>query len=111
MALNFKRRGDTFEFTATAAIASGELVKFGDVIGVAQNDAAIGETAVLGLGGVYELPKFSTGAIAAGVKVYRRTADGEVQASATAADLIGVADEAAADGATLIKVRLNGTFT
>lgn len=111
MALNYKRRGDTFEFTATGTITSGELVKVGDTIGVAQNNYVAGDAAVLTLTGVYTLPKLAAGAIAQGVKVYRRTADGEVQASATSADLIGIADKAAANNATEIDVRLNASFS
>ena len=49
--------GKSLQYTATAAIVSGEVVPMNDLHGVAITDAAIGEVVEVLLSGVFEIPK------------------------------------------------------
>lgn len=54
---NFIANGETINITAAAVIASSQGVLLGSIFGVAEGAAAIGETAVIRLVGVFSLPK------------------------------------------------------
>ena len=108
MAANFVQNGDVIPFVAGATVTSGELVKFGSLYGVAQNDYANGETGELVLKGVYKLPKATSAgsAVTAGGPVYFTS--GSVTGDDAGGLLCGYALEAAADGAAVAKVKLLG---
>ena len=66
---NYVQKGDSFKFVAGGAIASGDIVKSGKLVGVALKDYANGEDAIAYIEGVYEVAKkagvaFSLGDIA-----------------------------------------------
>ena len=102
---NFVQNGDFIEFAAVAAIASGDMVTVGDMVGISQGKYAIGETAVISLNGVYLVPKVTGAAIALGAKVYN---DGTGKATVTVGTnkILGYSfsDELAA--ATTVRVKL-----
>lgn len=107
--------GLTMNYTASAAIASGDLVVVGLRVGVAVADIANTETGTLELQGVFELPKVS-GAITQGALVYW-DADGNPVGGVSGAGgltttsngntLAGFAVEAAGETAATVKVKIN----
>lgn len=67
---NFIEHGNVITVTAAAVTLSGDLVKVGDMIGVAVTGAAIGEAFAVNLKGVYEVPKETGLDISLGDKLY-----------------------------------------
>jgi predicted RecA/RadA family phage recombinase len=110
MATNFVQNGDVVPFVAGAAVASGELVQFGSLFGVAVNDYANGETGELSLKGVYTIAKDTSAgsALTAGAPAYflAGTVTGDDDTGSN--PLCGYALAAAADGATTATVKLLG---
>lgn len=109
---NFLSQGNTLQWTNDTGsdVASGDGVVVGTIFGVAAGDIANGETGILNLVGVYELPKTGTQAWTVGAAIYWDATPGEATTVASGNPLIGVAVEAVGSGAgeTLGKVRLNG---
>lgn len=107
---NFVQRGDTIDVTAAAAIKSGDGVIVGSIFGIANVDAAIGDTYALDTVGVFNLPKVNALAIAVGDAVYWDSANKVVTKTAGGNTKIGVAVTAAANPSATVNVRLNGSF-
>src|SRR5690348_10296947 len=95
---NFHSNGKTIEVVVGVgeSIEAGQLVKVGDVFGVAVNSGAEGETVVCNVTGVYSVPK-AAGAVTQGAPLYYVVADSEVSTddNAGANALVGYAWEAA----------------
>lgn len=106
---NFIKPGDVVTFTATAAIAGGELVLLGAAKLPAVNTYSVktGESGEACTVGVYELPKASADTPAEFAKAYWST-NNEVTTVATGNTLIGTFYKAAANGETTCQVRLSG---
>lgn len=105
---NFVQTGDTLTFTSPAPVTSGQGVVMNSLFGVAASAAAANDPFEAAVVGVFELPK-TAGTIDAGAKVYWKADTANVTTTATGNKLIGAATEAAADAATTVRVRLNGT--
>jgi predicted RecA/RadA family phage recombinase len=115
---NPKRDGKTFEFVvASTARVAGTLDCVGNIVGIHAKDAAIGETAVLMLEGVYrDILKVTTDVVAAGDPLYFDIANaggGSATARLTKAlggsgvnRFAGVADIAAGNGVTKVDLIL-----
>jgi predicted RecA/RadA family phage recombinase len=101
---NFVQKGNKITLVATAAIASGAIVEVGALAGVSAGAYAIGDTAVVELCGVYNLPK-GAGAISQGAKLYSDAA-GNATATVGTNVFLGYAFESVLTGATSINVRL-----
>jgi len=107
MAKNLKAIGEVFDWTATAAVKSGDLVAMANTVGVALTDAEVGDVIAVRVEGVFELPKAAGAEIEQGAAVYWdgttiAAGDGE-GANARA----GVAYVAAAAADTTVQVKLN----
>ncbi len=105
-ALDYVNSGDT-------AIEANTIVKIGAHLGVAGGTIPAGETGVLHVGGVWDVPKTGTNAISMGQSVYWdgsgiTDAADDGGSPATAYPLVGYAAAAAAAAATVIRVKLNG---
>ena len=55
MAKNFEQTGHVVRMTAPAAVSSGDFTVIGDLFGIAQHDAEIGDGLEVGLGGVWRI--------------------------------------------------------
>lgn len=113
---NFVSDGKTITITAGGAITSGDLDELGNMMGVAQNDAASGESVVYAIEGVFTVTKATGTAWAVGDKVDFDSSAGNSTVGLTpaAGDVAdyGVCMEAAASGATTGIVKLTpGTGT
>lgn len=114
---NFIQSGNSLTVTATAQVTAGKVVKVGNLLGVAANDAAIGETFELQFG-VYTAPKVSAAVIAIGESltwdVSAASGAGEFDdnaATPATGDVTGaaaVAWEAAGAGVTSLAVKFTG---
>lgn len=102
------QRGEAIDFTNNtgAAIEANEIVTFGSHIGVAGAPIAKGETGILHVNGVFEMPKKENEAIEAGTDVYY-SSEG---VTATAGDNIkaGYAIGAAGASEEYVRVKLLG---
>lgn len=117
MAKTYNQKGDVMPKTvAGAALASGQVVVTGSLVGVSLGAYEIGDTAQIALDGVFTVPK-STGAISHGAAVYWAAAGdpiggtagtGAATATATSNTLMGYAFAAVASGDATVNVRLLG---
>jgi predicted RecA/RadA family phage recombinase len=105
---NYVQRGETVTLTAPASVLSGAGVLVGSIFGVAEYTAGSGDEVEVNLVGVFDLPK-AAGAITQGAKVYWDNTAKNVTTTASGNSLIGAAVAAAANGASTVRVRLNGS--
>lgn len=106
MATNYKVRGETITFVASAALVSGQLVLLDGLAVVSLNDTAIGETAVGHAEGVYNLPALVGTVADIGADAYV-TALGKVTDDATDNTRIGRFWAAVGATDTTVLVKLN----
>ena len=100
--------GSTIDYTPAAAVAAGDVVVQGKLVGIALTDIAAGALGALAVVGVFDLPKASATEFTAGASVYwdatnklAVTTDGE-----GANALVGKAVTAAGNGVTAVRVLL-----
>ena len=103
---NFVQAGSALTIPAPAAVASGEVVIVGNIIGIANAAAAFGADLDVTTTGVFSLPKVSGDVFAVGATVYFNTATKLATTTASSNTAIGTAVAAAGVGAALVKVRL-----
>ena len=113
MATNYVQNGEVLAYTnAGSAIASGDVVVIGNIMGVALTDIANLETGSVAIEGVFTLPKVAGAVIAQGEKVIWDVSAGafdDSEATPATGDVSGccIAMEAAGNGVTSIAVKLN----
>jgi predicted RecA/RadA family phage recombinase len=108
MARNLVQDGAVITLTAPYETLTGAGCIVGGIFGVALTDTANGATGQYATQGVWTLPKLSTDTIDQGQKVYWDNSNKRVTETATSAYKIGAAVEAAGNGATTVKVKLDG---
>lgn len=106
MAKNYKREGETIDFTASADTAAGTLVIVGAVACVSLRDVKNGEKGVGHCEGVWELPALTAATGAQGVDAYVTSA-GKVTSVSTSNTRIGKFWEPLVNGETVAIVKLN----
>jgi predicted RecA/RadA family phage recombinase len=92
-------------------VTSGQGVLVGNLFGVAAKTATEGESVEIATVGVYELPKLASAVIAAGARVAWDDTAKQVVLPGAGKAPIGIAIEAAGNGAATVRVRLNGVAT
>jgi predicted RecA/RadA family phage recombinase len=108
----FIQNGDVITVTAPAGgVASGEGVVVGALFGIAAFTAAEGEAVEIATRGVYILPKEPTAVIAVGDRVSWDDAAKQIKLPAVGLYPVGIATEAAGNGITTVRVRLDGVAT
>ena len=106
MKARYIQRGESIDYTPTADVAAGDIIKVGNLVGVAKLDIKAGELGALALVGVYEIATNGT-AIAAGAVVSVDPGTGKgCAADAAGAVKFGHAVAAAAAADALVHVRL-----
>jgi predicted RecA/RadA family phage recombinase len=112
MSRTYLQPGNTIDAVAgVGGVKSGDAVVLGSLFGIAEVDAAEGETYSLTLVGVHVLPKATGAGINAGAKTYYDVSEKNCVALDTGNVLIGAAVDTAGSSDTTVKVRLNGTTT
>lgn len=114
MANNHLQPGEVIQFTAGADISSGDVVRVGQILGVALGDIANGETGSVAIAGVFEVPKVSAAVIAQGEALVWDSSAGAFDDNAAipaSGDVSGppaLAWEAAGNGVTSFQVKFTG---
>lgn len=109
---NYIQEGRMITLAApTGGVTSGDGVVIGALFGVASKTAAEGETVTIATEGVFDLPKLASAVIAAGDAVAWDDTAKEINVPATGRYPIGIAIEAAGNGASTVRVRLDGIAT
>jgi predicted RecA/RadA family phage recombinase len=108
---NFVQQGNTITVTAPAAVASGQVVVVGSLVGVAAFDAASGADVEVTVEGVFELPKVATDVIAQGDKLYWDSGEAKLTKTAGTGSkpMVGVATVAAGNGGATVNCLLMPT--
>ena len=101
------QEGDVVDYTATSVVANGDIIPLTDRVGIALNDAVIGDVISLELEGVFEMTATTADAIAFGDVVYFNATSRTVTTTATGNTFAGIAVSAKAGtvaGTVLIKI-------
>lgn len=106
----FIQDGMSIDYTPGSAVASGQVVVQGDLVGVAKRPIAANELGSLALVGVFDFAKEADGGVtfAVGALAYWDSANkvAVTDDSGGAHKLLGKVVKAAADGDALVRVRL-----
>ncbi|WAC48844.1 DUF2190 family protein [Asticcacaulis sp. SL142] len=106
MMKNHVQKGDTLTIPAPAAVLSGAVVVAGQIIGVANGDAASGSPVDVDVTGVFSLSKVAALAIDVGDLVYWDAAPKLVTKTAVSNKKLGYAVTAASNPSATVNVRL-----
>ena len=108
MKARYIQRGESIDYTPAADVAAGDVVKIGNLVGVAKLDIKPGELGALALVGVYEVLKIGLAEFAPGALVAYDFENGLATSPeiSPSAKVIGHAVAAAAKADTLVCVRL-----
>jgi predicted RecA/RadA family phage recombinase len=106
----FVQDGEAIDYTPTSAVAAGDVVVQGDMIGVAKTPIAASALGALAVWGVFDFPKATSGgsALAAGTTVYWDAVAVQATATSIGNKQLGKVVRAAADADTTVRVRLDG---
>lgn len=111
---NTVQAGRIIPFTAAADVVSGQVVRIGQLLGVAVSDVASGATGLANIDCVASVPKVSAAVIAAGESLTwdaSAAAFDDNAATPATGDVTGpaaVAFEAAGNGVTSLAVKFTG---
>jgi len=87
------KSGNVVSYTAAAAVSIGDVIVQGNLVGIANHDAATGETVALDVTGVFTVPKDNSNLSSVGSPVYwdadGNPVDGEVGSGAFTATATG----------------------
>ena len=114
MAGNFVQPGDVIQVTAGSTISAGDVVRVGQILGVALTDIANGATGSVAIKGVFTVAKVSAAVIAQGESLTwdsSASAFDDNAATPATGDVTGaaaVAMEAAGNGVTSMDVMFTG---
>jgi len=101
--------GEAIDYTPLAAVAAGDVVVQGDLVGVARTPIAANALGSLALEGVFDFAKAAGGgsAIAAGVTVYWDGANKVATATSVGNKQLGKVVRASADADATVRVKLD----
>ena len=104
----FVNDGKTVDYTPSSAVAAGDVVVQGDLVGVAKIPIAANALGALATVGVFDVPKAAGGgsAIAVGSTVYWDATNHVATTTSSGNKLMGKTVKAAADGDATVRVRL-----
>ena len=104
----FVQEGGAVDYTPGSAVAAGDVVVQGDLVGVARTPIAASARGALAVAGVFEFPKATgTGkAIAAGKKVYWDAANKQATETSSGNTYLGKTVAAVGDSDATVRVRL-----
>jgi predicted RecA/RadA family phage recombinase len=108
MQATFVHDGRSIDYTPGSAVAAGDVIVQGELVGIARTPIAANALGSLAVAGVFDFAKATGGgtAITAGANVYWDDTNNVATTTATGNKLIGKCVKAAADGAATVRVRL-----
>lgn len=107
---NLVKDGNILDLTAPSLVVAGGGVVVGQIFGVALNTISSGSVGPVKVTGVFDLPKPAADVISAGGFVYWDNTAKDATVTSSGNTKIGVAEQAVVSGATVVRVRLNGSF-
>jgi len=99
--------GKYVDYTPAAAIASGEVVVAGDLVGVTLRPLAAGELGSLAVDGIFDFSKLTNVAYTLGTILYCDDTNNVVTTTATGNKTIGKVVKAAATTDATVRVRVS----
>lgn len=107
MSAKYWQRGEAIDYTATDALANGDVVDLATRIGVAGDDIPAGETGTVHIVGVFKIPK-ATGAVTVGQALYwdkaaKKITTDDAESANTPAGW-AVAEAGSSDATVLVKL-------
>jgi predicted RecA/RadA family phage recombinase len=107
----FVHDGKAVDYTPGSAVAAGDVVVQGDLVGVSPRPIAAGTLGALGVTGVFDFPKATGGgsALTAGTVVYWDALAKVATATSVGNKQLGKVVKDSADADTTVRVRLEGT--
>jgi predicted RecA/RadA family phage recombinase len=103
----FAHEGANIDFTPTGAVAVGDVIVQGDLVGVACRPLAANEPGALAVTGVYDFLKATNVAYTVGTILYWDDTNNIVTTTATGNKLIGKVTKAAATTDTTVRIRMS----
>ena len=103
----FVQDGCAIDYTPGAAIAAGDVVVQGDLVGVAKRPLAANEQGSIDVGGVFDFAKNTNVAYTVGTILYWDDTNNVVTATATGNKQIGKVVRAAATTDPTVRIRLS----
>ncbi|MEP0848345.1 MAG: DUF2190 family protein [Phycisphaerae bacterium] len=105
----FVHDGASIDYTPGSAVAAGDVIVQGELVGIARTPIAAGVRGALAVTGVFDFAKATGGgtAITAGANVYWDDTNNVATTTATGNKLIGKCVKAAADGDVTVRVRMS----
>ena len=107
---NYVQNGDVLSLLAPYAVAAGDGLKVGSIVGIATSAADSGADVEVLTRGVVDVTKTSAQAWTVGVAVFWDDTAKEFTTTSTSNTLAGVATAAAANPSATGRLRLNGAF-
>ena len=106
MKARFYQDGKTIDYTPTAALAAGDVVVLGNIIGIAQTDVPANTLTGLDIEGVFEFVKKANDVVTAGALIYWDT-ENKVATISAGEVVAGIAVEASAATTGYVRVKIN----
>lgn len=106
MYAKYVQKGESLDYIPGSDVSAGDVVIQGNIVGIAKLDIKANTLGSVSLVGVYDIAK-ATGDITAGAVVYWDATHHNVTTTSTNNTKIGLAVDAAASGATIVRVLLN----
>lgn len=103
----YKKQGDMLDYTPGTAVAAGEVIVQGALVGIAGRDIAAGELDALALTGIFDVFKLSTDAVTVGQVLYWDAGNNRATTTASTHKRLGLATAASASGQTQVLCKLN----
>ncbi len=103
----FVHAGDLIDFTAAAAVAVGDVIVQGDLVGIVDRGLAIGEQGSLVVKGVLDFAKLTNVAYTVGTILYWDDTNNVVTTTATGNKVIGKVVRAAATTDPTVRIRMS----
>lgn len=98
---------DHIDYTPSSAVAVGDVVVLGDLIGIADRPIPANVKGALAVEGAFTFPKASGSAINAGTTVYWDATNSVITATAGSNKRAGFAIETAASADVIVRVAIN----
>jgi len=103
----YVHEGDYIDYTPGSAIAAGDVVVQGDLVGVAKGDIAAGKLGAIAMTGVFDFAKNTGVAYSVGTILYWDDTNNVVTTTASGNKQLGKVVRAAASADTTVRVRLS----
>ena len=110
MIAKYVQKGEAIDYRPTTAVAAGDVVVLGKLVGIARLDIAADTLGSLAVVGCYDVAK-ATGAVTVGAAVYWDATNSQATTTATGNPYLGKAILAAESNDDTVRFLLNAPYT